>query len=332
MRAAFIEEIGPPENLQIGELPDPVLGDSQVLVRVRASAINPIDTYIRSGAVKMALPFPFVPGCDFAGEVQQVGANVHRFKIGDRVWGSNQGLLGRQGTLAEKIAVDQEWVYPTPENVCDEHVAAIALVGITAHLGLLREARLSDGEVIFVNGGSGGVGNAVIQIAKTLGAKVITTAGSDNRVAECRAAGADWAINYKTQDVTEAIKQFAPHGVNVYWETQREPDFDVIVERLAPRGRIVLMAGRDARPPFPVGPFYVKGCSMHGFAMFNALAAEQALCAKDLMRWMAEGKLKAKVDRTFALADAGAAHRLQEENTLRKAGTLCGKIVVLTEG
>lgn len=90
------------------------------------------------------------------------------------------------------------------------------------------------------------------------------------------------------------------------------------------------MAGRDARPPFPVGPFYVKGCSLHGFAMFNALPQEQEVCAKDLMSWMQAGKLKARVDRTFPLAAAAEAHRLQEDNTLRKAGTLCGKIVMVT--
>ena len=329
MFAAAISEVGPPENLKFIELPDPQVQENQVLIRVKASAVNPIDTYIRSGAVKMNLPFPFLPGCDFAGDVVRVGANAGKFKVGDRVWGSNQGLLGRQGTLCELAAVDQEWVYATPNNVSDEDAAAAALVGITAHLGLLRDARLSDGEVLFVNGGSGGVGSAVIQIAKALGAKVIATAGSPEKVEHCKAMGADLAINYKTDVVPDAVKQFRPHGVNVYWETQREPDFDRIVELLAPRGRIVLMAGRDARPPFPVGPFYVKGCSMHGFAMFNALPQEQALCANDLARWMGEGKFKIRVDRTFTLKDAAQAHRLQEENTLRKAGTLCGKIVVL---
>ena len=108
----------------------------------------------------------------------------------------------------------------------------------------------------------------------------------------------------------------------------REPDFDRIVGHLALRGRIVIMAGREARPPFPVGPFYVKGCSLFGFAMFNATPAEQRAAAADINRWLVEGKLKANIDRILPLSEAAAAHRLQEDNTIGKAGTLAGKIVL----
>ena len=107
-------------------------------------------------------------------------------------------------------------------------------------------------------------------MAKAIGARVITTAGSAEKVERCRELGADLAINYKTDDVDARIKEFAPKGVNVWWETLREPNFDRAVRLLAARGRMVIMAGREARPPFPVGPFYVKGCSLFGFAMFNA--------------------------------------------------------------
>ena len=131
------------------------------------------------------------------------------------------------------------------------------------------------GETLFVNGGTGGVGSMVVQMAKAIGARVITTAGSDEKVKPCRELGADVAINYKTEDVPARVKEFAPDGVNVWWETLREPDFDATVPLLAPRGRMILMAGRDARPAFPVGPFYVKGCHLYGFAMFNATPDEQ---------------------------------------------------------
>ena len=117
--------------------------------------------------------------------------------------------------------------------------------------------------------------------------------------------------------------------MNVWWETLREPDFDRTVGLLAPRGRMVLMAGRDARPVFPVGPFYVKDCSVHGFAMFNSTAAEHRVSADAINRWLAEGKLKPKIGREFKLAEAAAAHKLQEENTVHKAGTLAGKIVLV---
>ena len=193
-----------------------------------------------------------------------------QFQPGDRVWGSNQGLLGRQGTFAEFCAIDECWLYPTPKGVSDEQSAAIALVGITAHLGLVRDADLQRGETIFVHGGSGGVGSTVVQMAKAIGARVIATAGSDSKAELCRRLGADFVVNYKTQDLETELKKIAPAGVNVWWETLREPNFDLAIGALAARGRMIVMAGREARPPFPVGPFYVKGCLLRGFVMFMA--------------------------------------------------------------
>lgn len=336
VKAAYINEVGPPEKIIVGDLPDPKPGPGQYLVRVSAADVNPIDTYIRAGMIKMNLPMPYVIGCSFAGAIAQAGSNAKRFKAGDRVWGSNQGLLGRQGSSAELAVVDEQWLYPSPRGISDEDLAAIALVGITAHLGLVRDAKLAPGQVLFVNGGSGGVGSAVVQMAKAIGAYVITTAGSDEKVARCKALGADLAINYKTQDVDAAIKGFAPQGtkigVNVWWETLREPNFDRAVEALVPRGRMIIMAGRDARPQFPVGPFYVKDLSLHGFAMFNAPPEEQRAAAMDICQWMSDGKLRANVDRVLPLAEAATAHRLQEENTIGKKGTLAGKIVLKTGG
>jgi NADPH2:quinone reductase len=329
MKAAYIEATGPAESsIKHGDVPTPQATGRQVLVKTGAVAVNPIDTYLRNGANYWELPKPFIIGCDVAGMVQAAGPQAKQFKPGDRVWGSNQGLMGRQGTFAEFCAIDEEWLYPTPDNVSDEDAAACALVGITAHLGLFREARLKAGETVFVNGGSGGVGSMVVQMAKIAGAKVIATAGSGEKVAALQKLGADVAVNYKSDDVAAAVKQTAPAGVNVYWETVREPDFDKVVSYLAERGRMVLMAGRDARPPFPVGPFYVKGCSLHGFVMFKATAEEQRACAGDINRWLAEGKLKANISKVLPLSAAAASHKLQEENTLHKAGTLAGKIVL----
>src|SRR3954470_1501214 len=179
MKAAYLEATGAPDVIRYGDLPDPEPQAGEVRVKVTAVAVNPIDTYIRSGAVSMPLPKPFVVGCDLAGTVNKVGPGVKRFKPGDRVWGSNQGLLGRQGTFAEFCCVDRKWLYHTPGNVPDEEAAAGALVGITAHLGLFHCAKLTPGDFVFVNGGSGGVGMMVIQMAKAFGAKqVVTTVGS----------------------------------------------------------------------------------------------------------------------------------------------------------
>jgi NADPH2:quinone reductase len=330
MKAAFYETTGGPEVIRYGDLPRPTPEAGVVLVRVGAASLNPIDTYIRSGAVAMPLPKPFIPGCDVAGTVEAVGIGVRHFKPGDRVWGSNQGLFGRRGTFAEYVCTAEDWLYPTPANVSDPEAAAASLVGITAHLGLFRCAGLKAGETVFVNGGTGGVGSMVVQMAKAVGARVITTVGSAEKAELCRKWGADQVLNYKTDDVPAGVREFTKgQGVQVWYETQREPDFLRTVDLLAKRGRMVVMAGRQAQPTFPVGPFYVKDCSLFGFAMFNATPEEQRRCAEDINRWLAEKKLHVLIGRTFPLAEAAAAHRLQEENTLHKAGTLSGKIVVV---
>jgi NADPH2:quinone reductase len=329
MKAAYYEQTGAPDVIRFGDLPRPVPQQGEVLVRVAAAAVNPIDTYIRAGAVAMSLPKPFIPGCDLAGTVEATGPGAQRFKPGDRVWGSNQGLLGRQGTFAEYACVREEWLYPTPAGVNDAEAAAAALVGITAHLGLFRCAGLKSGETVFVNGGTGGVGAMVVQMAKAVGAKVITTVGSAEKAAVCRSWGADRVLNYKTDDIAAGVKDFTQgQGVNVWYETQREPDFLRTVELLARRGRMVVMAGRQAQPVFPVGPFYVKDLALFGFAMFNATPDEQRRGAEDINRWLAAKQLHVGIGRTFPLAEAADAHRLQEANTLQKAGTLTGKIVV----
>jgi len=290
--------------------------------------MNPIDVYVRSGLIPSKLTFPFILGRDLAGIVMETGVAVKRFKPGDRVWASNQGTDGRPGTFAELTTVDERWLNTIPQTVSDEDIVALSLVGITAHLGLIRKAKLKGGESLFVNGGSGGVGSSVVQMAKILGARVATTAGTEEKLRLCRELGADLAINYKTQDVDAALREFAPKGLNVWWETLREPSFERAIPLLASRGRMLVMAGRDARPAPPVGPFYVKDCSLHGFAMFNATPSEQRAAAEDINQWLVEKTLKPRIDRILPLAQTAEAHHLQEESTVGKTGALAGKIVL----
>jgi NADPH:quinone reductase len=327
MKAAYIEKPGPPKNIIYGDLPKPKPAGSQVLVKVKAVALNPVDTYIRSGAIAVELPQPFIVGCDLAGVVDAVGPEVTRLKVGDRVWGSNQGLLGRQGTFAEYAAVEEQWLYLTPDEVSDQDAAAVALVGITAHLGLFRHAQLKMGEKVFVHGGSGGVGSCVVQMVRAAGARVMTSAGNDKKVLICRQLGANPAINYRTGNVEDALDKFGP--VDVWWENLREPHLDRAVAHLAMRGRIIVMAGRDAKPAFPVGPFYTKDAKLYGFAMFNAPADEQRKAAAEINRWLARGRLRAQIDRVMKLSETAEAHRLQEENTIHRKGLLAGKIVLV---
>jgi NADPH2:quinone reductase len=330
MRAAYITAPGAPEAITCGDLPKPVPRGNEVLVKVAAAAVNPIDTYIRSGIVAMNLPKPYIVGCDLAGTVEETGPLALRFQPGDRVWGSNQGLLGRQGTFAEYACVSEDWLYYIPDNVGFEQAAAGALTGITAHLGLFRCARLSGGETVFVSGGTGGVGQMVVQMAKAANARVITTVGSIEKGKLCRKWGADLVLLYKSEDVVAAVENFTQgEGVHVWFETLREPDFGRIIPLMAKRGRVVVMAGRQATPPFPVGPFYTKDLTLLGFAMFNATPEEQRSCAEDMNYWYALSWLQPCIGRTFRLTEAAQAHQLQEDNTLKKAGTLTGKIIVV---
>ncbi|MFM9962683.1 MAG: NADPH:quinone reductase [Planctomycetaceae bacterium] len=331
MKAAFIRQTGTPDVIEYGDFPTPEPGPTEVLVKVGAVSVNPIDTYIRGGMIKIATSFPYIVGCDLAGTVERVGAQVSRFKASDRVWGSNQSLFGRRGSFAEFAAVDEKWLYPTPAAMTHEQAAAGALTGITAHLGLFLNAGIKAGEVVFVNGGAGGVGSAVIQLAKAAGAKVIATVGNGEKKALCESWGADCVVDYHSATMDDEIKAFAAAngGLQVWFETLKPTNFDRTIGLMSPRGRIIVMAGRDARPEFPNGAFYVKDLRLFGFAMFNATPDEQRACADAMNSLATSGDWRPLIGRTFKLSEAAAAHRLQEENTLQKQGTLAGKIVLV---
>lgn len=331
MKAAAIQVPGPADHLQLQSIDRPVPKDTQVLVRVAVSAVNPIDTYIRSGAVAMDLPSPWIPGCDFAGTIEECGPQVRSFQVGQRVWGSNQGLFGCQGTLAEYVAVDEQWLYACPDNVPFETCAATALTGITAHLGLFQHAGLKSGETVFVNGGTGGVGSMVVQLARAAGARVITTAGTAEKCELASQLGADVTINYREQSVFEALSQVS-EGIEVWFETLRNPDPAATIPLMRHRGRYVVMAGREAAPAFPIGPFYVRDLRMIGFAMFNASSSEQKRCAEDLNQSLASGKIRPVIGATYALSESAAAHQHQENATLQSSGSLQGKILVQIDG
>ena len=163
---------------------------------------------------------------------------------------------------------------------------------------------------------------------KPSGPKLSRRRAMRTKYAKCLELGADHVIKYHETDLAQGLRDVAPNGVNVFWETLRDPDFDLAVGAMAEKGRMILMAGRDARPSFPVGPFYVKGCSLHGFAMFKASAADQQVCASDIQHWMTSDLLKAQIDRILPLSETSEAHRLQEANTIQKQNMLSGKIVL----
>jgi NADPH2:quinone reductase len=259
---------------------------------------------------------------------------VTAFKVGDRVWGSNQSLVGRQGTLAELLAVHQQWFYPTPDCISDEAAAAGALTGITAHLGLHLHAQLKSEETVFVNGGTGGVGSAVVQLVRRAGARVITTVGDEQKATAAKELGAEHVINYRAGDLHTSIERAAEEcgGIDVWFETLRTPEPERVIPLMSKRGRIVVMAGRNARPVLPVGPLYVADLRILGFAMFNASPEEQRQSADAINSAGIVSQFQPIIGRRFALNESADAHQLQEDNTLHGAGTLTGKIVVQIAG
>jgi len=326
MNAAFIMRTGGTDVIEYGKLPRPVPAPGQVLIKVGAAAVNPIDVEIRSGRLSMPLRFPYVIGSDVAGTVVTRGIGVRRFAEGDRVWGSNQGLFGRQGTFAEYVAVDEKWLYPTPMRQSDAEAAAGAMVGITGCLGLFHAARLRSSEIVFVHDGSRGIGASILQQAKAAGARVITTAGDQAGHACCREWQADLVLDSRNPKLHDQIREFAEPfgGIDVWIETQRQPMLHRTVGVMAFGGRIVLMTGRETEPELPLKEFRSANLSLLGVSMSNTLPDLQRKCAEALNARYAYGSWRPRVGMTFPLSQAAEAQESQERN----AGTP-GAIVVV---
>ena len=324
MKAAYIEHSGPPEAIQFGDLATPPMGADDATVKVTAVTVNPVDTYIRSGAYQVDMPFPFVIGRDMTGVVVECGRRVSRFRPGDRVWCNNQGYAGRQGTFSELVVVEERLLYPLPSA---DPIATVAVVhsGLTAAIGLFERAHIESGETVFVNGGDGNVGTAVLQLAKGTGARVAVTAGTPEKAEWCRELGAHSVIDYKHDDVTAAVRAFAPEGVDVYWDASAALDLDAALAVIAHRGRIVVMSGLDRRTVLRVGAFYTRNCSLFGFTVTDATVDELSMCATRLNDAIARGALRARIHSVVPLSHAAEAHRLVER------GGVFGKIVLVPE-
>jgi len=323
MKAAFINVFGPPEAITYGDLPEPHVGAQDVLVKVDAVTVDPIDTYVRNGSYRTAVTFPFIIGRDMTGTVAQTGRDVTSFRSGDSVWANNQGYAGRQGTFAEYCSIDESLLYHLPANSDPAQTVIVVHSALTAVVGLCFRAHLNEGESAFVKGGDGNVGTAVLQIAKAKGARVAVTAGNAAKAAWCRELGADLVIDYKTENVRQRILDFASQGVDLYWDTTPKPDLAQAVDVTAQRGRIVLIAGRSHESVFPVGSFYLKNLTLYGFTVSGATPAELGEYAREINRYLEHGVPKGKTACLLPLARAAEAHRIVEN------GGLFGKVVLL---
>jgi NADPH2:quinone reductase len=324
MKAAYIDQPGPAQTIHYGDLPLPAVGQRDVLVQVLAVTVNAVDTYIVSGQFQTPLPCPFIIGRDVAGIVAAVGEAVRRFRPGERVWANNQGYGGRQGTFAEYCSIDEDLLYHLPDQADLYETITVFHSGLTAAVGLAK-VQLQFGETVFINGGDGNVGTAILQIARAMGARVIVTSADERKAAWCRQLGADRIINYKTQDVHKVLQEAVPQGVNVYWDTTAHFDAARALAVSARRGRLVVMAGLTQQTTLPVGPFYTRNCTLYGFTVTDATREELGHYAEQINQWVRQGVLKGRIARKLPLSQAAQAYEIY------RTEDLVGKLVLAPE-
>lgn len=322
MRAAFIERPGPPANIRYGEVPAPRPGPTDVLVDVMAVSVNPVDTFVRSGLFKVPMEFPFVIGRDLVGTVAEAGPGAPGFIPGDMVWCNSLGHGGRQGAAAERAVVPADRLYHLPPGVDPDEAVAMVHPAATAYLALFTHGRLRPGEVVLVGGAAGNVGGALTVMAAQAGARVIATA-SGRDAAYCAESGAAAVFDYRDAELADRIRAACPDGVDIWVDTSGANDLTTAVDLLAPRGRIVLLAGATSEPVLPAGRLYMKDCSVVGFVISRATAAELAEAAVSINRLLQSGRLRPRELERLPLGAAAEAHLRLER------GELHGRRVVL---
>jgi NADPH:quinone reductase-like Zn-dependent oxidoreductase len=304
MKAAFFMKTGGPEVLEYGDLPDPVAGPGQVLVDVHAASVNGADWQVRDGSYARATRFPWVPGRDFSGVVAALGTGVTDFAVGDPVFGVVE--RSDDGCYAEKLAVQAAIVARKPDHLSHVEAAAVALIGLTSLVSLEDTLHLKRGETILIQGGAGGVGGFAIQLARHIGARVISTASAAN-LEYVRGLGADQVIDYNAQDFTKVVS-----NCDAVFETVGG---DVALRSFAvlrPGGRAAFIAS-GARAPAPPRPDV------------SALRPDVRRDRPHLERVVAlveNGAVRIPEIRTYALSEAIEAHRVSEGRHFR------GKLVL----
>ncbi len=331
MKAIVVAEHGGPEVLRYTDVPEPKLGPTDVLVRVRACALNHLDLWVRRGIPGVKIPLPRIPGSDIAGEVAQIGEQVKSAQVGQRVVLApavscnrcEQCLAGldnfcRQYTVigylvdggcAEYVRVPEVNVLPLPENLDFNHAAAVPLVFLTAWHMLVTRAQLKAGEEILVLGAGSGVGSAAIQIAKLIGARVIATAGSDAKLKQAQELGADETINHSKDDIAEEVRRLTNRrGVDVVFEHVGAATWEKSLASLAPAGRLVT-CGATTGPDVKLDLRYLYSRQWSVLGSYMGTRGE----VFHVMKLVGQGKLRPVLDRTFPLREAAQAHALMEK-------------------
>jgi len=301
MKAIQVRKVGGPEVLEYVELPVPEPKANEALVEIKAIGVNFIDVYFREGRYPSQLPFTV--GQEAAGVVKAVGSAVTAVKPGDRV-----AYTGLQGSYAEYSVVDASRLVVIPDSLDFESAAAAMLQGMTAHYLLHDTYPLRAGETALIHAAAGGVGLLLVQMAKNIGARVIGTAGSEEKAALAREAGADQVINYATHDFAAEVKD-----VHVVYDGVGKTTFDKDLDVLRPRGYLVLFGGASgAVPPFDPILLSRKGSlflTRPTLAHYIATREELVHRADAVLSMIANGKLKLRIAHKYRLADAQQAHR-----------------------
>jgi NADPH:quinone reductase-like Zn-dependent oxidoreductase len=321
MDAAYITELGSPDVITYGPLPDPVPGPTDVLVRVEAVAVDPVDVFVRSGAYRTPTPFPFVLGRDVVGTVESVGPGATGFAVGERVWSHSMGHGGRQGVTAEYCVVGVDRLYHLPDGVDAAHAVAVLHPVATAHLALFKHGRLRPGETVLVVGGAGNVGRAATVLAARAGARVLAVARRET-AADCLQAGAAAVVDHRDPDTVAQLLGLAPDGVDVHLDTSGHPDLDAALRVVGHGARIVLMAGLTARPVLPFGAVYPRDISLVGFAISNASIDDLAATAAVINQGLVDDTFPIPITAVLPLSRTAEAHRMIE------AGGVRGRIVL----
>lgn len=310
MKANFIEHYGGADAVRFGELPAPMPGPNDVLVRVKAASVNPIDWKMREGHLRnaLALKFPYVLGRDFSGVVIGTGAEVRDFASGGEVYGMVDGMRG--GAHAEILATDQTLVATKPKSADHAGAASLALAAATAMIALDDTGHLARGERILVHGGAGGVGGVAIQFAKALGAWVATTCRGAN-IDYVKSLGADLAIDYGAENYAARLA-----GLDLVFDTVGGETHRRSQAMLRPGGRLIYIAAAPLPPGEPRPGITIQRADIRGKRpLFERLAA-----------LVDAGAIKPQVTKLLPLADAAAAYELS------RAGNIRGKIVLVAEG